>query len=968
MEAATVPDLLEREREAAVLGAAVERAAAGEPALVLVEAEAGGGKSGLLRVAAALGEAAGLRVLRARGSELDRDVPFGLVRQLLALEVAADPGLLEGAGALAAPVFDPSAPGLSDAPESGSPEGLHWLAVALASRAPLALVADDLHWADAASLRWLVRLAERLDDLPALVVGATRPAEPGAEQRLLDLLLTAPSAHVLSPAPLSEAAAATLVRRRLPAAADAFCSECRRATGGNPFLLGQLVGELAAQGMDGTEPNVAQIVDFGPEGVARAVRRRLRPLPSPSATIAAAVAVLGAGATPDEIAKLASADLTEVAAAVDALARAGILAAAPGLDFVHPVVRASVLEQLPPLERQALHGRAAELLAAAGAPPERVARHLLRLPPAGDAGRVATLRAAARDATARGASREAVRHLARALEEPPDSGRRPDVLHELALAEVADGRLERFAQHFREALDATSDPGAKARIGYDLGRSLAATGDFAGAVKTFAAALRVDPEGELAVTLEGELLCMAPYDFTQTADTLPLRERRLAELERGEALDVFRTSAMLLTIAASRGPAAAAIALAEPVRAQARFGDMHCIRVCALGNGLLYAGALGAAAAAYDGHLELSHRRGNRVARAWQLTMRSEVSLRMAHVRPAEAEARAGHEFFAGAAGSAGHAWAAAHLLNVLVVRGTLDEADELAGEVAWMATGRPSLPVALLLVARARLHLARGRPTAALVDARAAGTLASPTIANPAVCAWRTPLALALHVLGRQEEARATAAEDLAAAERFQLADAEGAALRTLALVTGGTRGLALRRRSVAVLEDSENRLEHLRSLLELGSALRRGGERVEARDVLRDALDLATRAGATPLAGRAQDELVAAGARPRRDRRMLTGPESLTASEERVATLAAAGHTNREIAQRLYVTVKAVEFHLGNVYRKLDISSRAELPAALTREPSSASMRARAPRRCASRPSAPACRPTRSRSSPTR
>jgi len=172
---------------------------------------------------------------------------------------------------------------------------------------------------------------------------------------------------------------------------------------------------------------------------------------------------------------------------------------------------------------------------------------------------------------------------------------------------------------------------------------------------------------------------------------------------------------------------------------------------------------------------------------------------------------------------------------------------------------------------------------------------------------------------------------EELADARRFGIPDAEGTALRTVGLVARGTAGLEALRASVATLELAEGRLEHARSVLELGAALRRAGERAEARDVLREALDATARVGASGLADRAHEELVAAGARPRRDRRLLSGRESLTASEDRVAALAAEGLTNREIAQRLFVTVKAVQWHLRNVYRKLDVGARGELPAAL-------------------------------------
>jgi DNA-binding CsgD family transcriptional regulator len=118
---------------------------------------------------------------------------------------------------------------------------------------------------------------------------------------------------------------------------------------------------------------------------------------------------------------------------------------------------------------------------------------------------------------------------------------------------------------------------------------------------------------------------------------------------------------------------------------------------------------------------------------------------------------------------------------------------------------------------------------------------------------------------------------------------------------------------------------LEHARTLLELGAELRRRGRRRDARDPLALALDGARAAGAHVLAARCREELVAAGARPRRDR--LSGPDALTAGERRVAELARRGLTNRQIAQELFLTTKTVETHLGHVYGKLGIRGRSEL-----------------------------------------
>jgi DNA-binding CsgD family transcriptional regulator len=134
---------------------------------------------------------------------------------------------------------------------------------------------------------------------------------------------------------------------------------------------------------------------------------------------------------------------------------------------------------------------------------------------------------------------------------------------------------------------------------------------------------------------------------------------------------------------------------------------------------------------------------------------------------------------------------------------------------------------------------------------------------------------------------------------------------------------------RAATILAPSPMRLEHVRALCDLGVALRRAANRREARDPLRHALDLADRGGLVRLARRAREELTAAGARPRRA--ALSGPEALTAGEHRVAALAAAGHTNREIAQQLFVTQRTVETHLSHAFQKLDIHARDRLAAAL-------------------------------------
>ena len=206
---------------------------------------------------------------------------------------------------------------------------------------------------------------------------------------------------------------------------------------------------------------------------------------------------------------------------------------------------------------------------------------------------------------------------------------------------------------------------------------------------------------------------------------------------------------------------------------------------------------------------------------------------------------------------------------------------------------------------------------------------LAALGLENSLLYDWRSQLALAYNAADRRDQALALALDGLEHARVWGAPQSIGVALRALGLVEGGVSGVKLLRDAVDVLGTSQSRLEHARALVELGAALRRSNKRTESRDFLRQGLELAHKLGASALEERAQTELAATGARPRR--LMLSGIESLTPSERRVAEMAADNMTNKDIAQALFVTPKTVEVHLSSVYRKLEITSRSQLPAAL-------------------------------------
>jgi len=266
-------------------------------------------------------------------------------------------------------------------------------------------------------------------------------------------------------------------------------------------------------------------------------------------------------------------------------------------------------------------------------------------------------------------------------------------------------------------------------------------------------------------------------------------------------------------------------------------------------------------------------------------------------------------------------------LVNVLLARGDATSAEEAFAQVRPepAATGQMRY-----LQTRARIRAASQHPEDALEDLFACGRLEDEwEIRTPAFGTWRSDAAPLLASLDRSEEAHALTREELERCRAFGAQAPLGAALRTLGLIEEGDAGIELLEESVAHLAQSPARLEYALSLLELGAAIRRAGRRADAREPLREALELAGGCGADAVAARAHDELVTAGARPRRD--PIESRSNLTASELRVARLAAEGMTNREIAQALFVTENTIETHLRAVFRKLEIRSRSQLARAL-------------------------------------
>jgi len=898
--------------------------------VIAIEGVPGIGKTSLLEAAAAASERAGARVLRARSSELERELPFGVMRQLLGPAVRAAPdgeraALLGGAAAFAAAALAAQPAAANDG--FAVLDGLYWLVANLAAATPLVLAVDDLQWADAPSLRALAYLAARLDGVDAQLCVALRRHEPGSDEPLIEAVVGGPRCALMRLGPLDDAATAALIRTRLGDAADAaFCAACRAASGGNPLLLTELAHELADAGVTPTAAAAAEVERAVPAGIAPAVLRRVVRVDPCAAAVATALAILGDGAGTAHVAALAGVDPGAANAILEALARAELLARARPPAFAHPLVRAALAAAVAAPERGALHGRAARLLAADGAAPERLALHLAETAPGEDPWVVATLRDAAAPALARGAPETAARFLRRALREPPPAAERPLVLLAAGEAEAQAGD-ERAAAHLRAAIELADDGATRARAALALTPLLGMAGQVGAGVDVALAALdRLDGERELALRLEGELLSLARLDSEHRA----LGMERLARSDPaalGDSPGAGMVLAMHANEALSQGRSRAlALAHAERALAGGRLLAMPFMYAQAATT-VMFCGRYAQAVAAWDDFIAHARRRGDLPALALAHALRASAHWHAGALADALADAEVARHVAEARGLATAAAFARLFEVEARVLRGELDAARTALAAVPGVER---QLLEAVLISARGRLRAAEGRWREALADMTAVGRLLDGwRTPNTALAPWRAEAALAAAALGDGASARRLAAAEVATAGRWGDPWLLGQALRAQALVGPAEQRVARLRAAVALLRPSEARIELARTLVELGGAECADGGRAEARETLREALALATVGDAPALAERARAALVAAGARPRRP--ASAGPAALTPSERRVARLAAAGAPNRAIAQTLFVTEKTVETHLAGAYRKLAIGGRAQLAGAL-------------------------------------
>ena len=902
--------LFGREEERARLAALLEAARSGRSAVLVVTGPLGVGKTSLL--ADLVEQAHGFRVLRARGLETESELPYSGLHQLLRPvlgEVAALPPAHRTA-------LD-AAFGLADAARADRflvSVALLGLLAQVAEREHLLSVVDDAQWIDDASLAALVFVARRLEaEGVAMVLSARDDELAGFDPRGLPVLPIRPldrnAAEQLVASTTRGTASPAVVRRLVSGAA------------GNPLGLKELAAALSPEQLSGREP----LPDPLPvtKDLERLCFARLRVL---AAATQAALLVAAA----DDSGHLATvldamSELGLPRDALDEAERAGVIRVSAGhLEFAHPLVRSSRYHGATSAERRAAHRALAAVLAGEEQADSR-AWHLAAASVGPDQRVASELQAAAARARTRGGFGAAARALERAAE-LTDS---PEAAAGLLAAAARDawmaGDIAWCVALLERLRPEPSDRAVRADLALLRGQVELGRGMPARAFEILDAAAdesdRLDPHQRLHILVAaGEAAALGDRD-----DLLSRLGRRAAALE--PASDHERSLAALLAGlgALVDGAYDESAARLEEV---ARLAEVHAdaVHLSWAGAGLVYLGD-------YDGSIALFRRAATQVRAAGDVATLANVLRFLSSIEAASGELAAaladGAEAvrLARETGLAGvESYALASLASVASFRGLEDECRRYAREATESAASRGIGHASVLAIrALAALDLSAGRYEEAFTKLRQV------TAERPGA---RNPLTAVLMYAETVEAAARTGHRD----EASRLVDR----LERWARATGRPWPRALLARSRALLLEGAGAEQHYIEALEVQSArwplpaartrllygewLRRERRRIDAREQLREALDVFERFGAQGWAERARTELRATGrtARPRDDPSAL---DRLTPQELQVARFVAQGLSNPEVAAQLFLSRRTIDFHLRNVYAKLGISSRAEL-----------------------------------------
>src|SRR5262245_34081092 len=799
--------LLEREVQVAALEALLDAAQTGAGRFVVVEGTAGIGKTRLRAEARAIARSAGMRVLTSRGGELEGEFAYGIVRQLFdppltsaSRDLRAE--LLSGPAALVEPLFGGSQPpGSQDVAAEGSfaiVHGLYWLAANVATQRPTLLAIDDLHLAHTPSRGWLLYMTRRLEGVPLLVVAGTRsPEGEGHDPALVAELIADPEVAAIRPGPLGRASIAVLARELHGLEPDeSFCAALETATGGNPLFVVAVLDAFAREGTNPTAEDVPRLLEIGAQGISRVVGLRLARLQPEALALLRAASVLGDGIELRHAIALAGVEESELGPASATLVRLDLLRREDPVEFFHPVVRRAVYETLDVFERDAAHRAAAELLLDAGAPPESAAAHLLRVAPQADSSVVSTLRQAAERSLAQGAADAAVGYLSRALEEQSDPATRAEVLVELGFAERRTNGPA-AADHLRAGLELLADRARRGEVALELGRALWFTDRFGDALSVFEQALHeVDREEDpgLYELLEAELISSAWWH----SQTSHIAEARIGELDPDALHGGLSSEILLATMAHYQTRLGLrrelAIDLARRALASGNLMASGSIAFFYAVVTLFRAGLLDEPVPILDQAVAQARRFGDIFNVAFLLVWRGKCQTHRGDLRAAVADLREAIDLSVAHGVLVSWPYNIGFLAEALL---ELGEADE-AARVIEKGDFPEQLPLDQLhlvwfRLSRGRLRIETGSPKRGVEELLEVGESVRRLPFDASSLPWRSWAGEGLRLLGRNDEARALADEELALARRWGDPQAIGASLRALGLVEGGTAGIGL-------------------------------------------------------------------------------------------------------------------------------------------------------------------------------
>ena len=897
--------LIGREPELERLEELLEGARSSRGGALLVRGEPGIGKTALLGAIAERSE--GLGVLTARGLESEAELPFSALAELIEPLLAALSELpapqraaIEGALALGPPAIGD---------RFATCAGLHRLVCSAARDRPLLLLIDDVQWLDSASAECIGFMARRLERTPVALVAAARSDEqPAVGVEGLD--------HVLLER-LEPEAARSLLRRRHANLSEAATEAILEAAAGNPLALIELPAAIG----EGADPSAPMIAPS--QRLHAAFSNRLAPL-SRDARTALLVAAAAWSRSLGPIAAACQRLDLDPRALEEAEEHRLVNIAPESIEFAHPLLRGTVYESAPAKARREAHRALAESVGA-----EERGWHLAAAAIGPDEDAASALDLSARRAAERGAPVAAAQahERAAALSVTPEArsrrltaagrtasagGRHAHALELLEQASEVDDPDLRGAAVERLAMVSLYEAG-NARTAYRL---LEGEAERLAATEPLRAASVLADAGVAATTIGDCRLALATAerardllgtggDGTERAQVLSILGWSLTMRgESGRARELLAEVDELLPDVDPFSPAAQSIALALNSRIPSEEYERAREECGAIVAGCREAGMLGMLPFPMAVEADACHRLGDWDAAAERSTEAVELAEEIGQRGPL----------------------AQALVIRVWLLAGRGDEAGARAAAERALAISEPADFGAITMFVLAGLgflELGLSRVDEAIETLERVAAIADESgFDEPTLIPWAPDLVEAYVQTGRSADARRAAATLAGQCER-----AGGAFARALAARADGLVGERFDEAFSRALELHEQRpapFERARTELAFGTRLHRARRRVEARTHLREALEAFEDLGAAPWAARARAELRAAGAI---ERARVYGPDELTAQEMRVALAVARGAKNREVAAELYLSPKTIEFHLGRVYRKLGIHSRAEL-----------------------------------------